>query len=339
MWARAARLFVVSGFLAVGLAACDSGTSSKQSSEPQAAAPAAQPASAQASCDRDCLKGMVDQFLAAMVAHDSSKAAFADNVRYTENGIAMSLKDGMWATASDLPTTKIYAAQPDEGAVVFYGLMKESGDPVVLCLRLKVADAKISEAEMLVARPGERLYDPDTMTPQPVFDEVEDPATRTDSKGLIEIANKYFDGIEQGTGSFVPFDDACIRIENGEQTVLNPKHSTGVSAENGTFNLSGMTCKEQFNTGFWRYINRVYPRRYTLTDPERGLVFGVVNFDHAGTVKSVDVPGYGKVMMPSRLLHPYESVIGELFKVRNGKILKIEALVISAPYKMQSGWE
>jgi hypothetical protein len=99
-----------------------------------------------------------------------------------------------------------------------------------------------------------------------------------------------------------------------------------------------MTCKDQFNTGFWRYITRIQPRRYLLTDPERGLVFGVVCFDHAGTVTSIDVPGYGKVMMPARLLHPYESIIGELFKVRDGKILKVEALVISAPYKMHSGW-
>ncbi len=329
------RLTAAMGLCALTLAACDSGNSSKQSSE-QTAAPAAAPAAQD--CDRDCLKGMVDQFLAAMVAHDSSQAPTASDVRYTENGVEMGLNDGMWGVASDLPTTKIYATEPDDGTVVFYGLMKESGEPVVVNLRLRVADRMITEAEMLVARPGERLYNPDGMTPQPVFDEVEDPSTRTDAQGLIDIANKYFDGIEQGTGSFVPFDDKCIRIENGEQTVLNPTHGTGVSAENGTFNLSAMTCKDQFNTGFWRYITRIQPRRYLLTDPERGLVFGVVCFDHAGTVTSIDVPGYGKVMMPGRLLHPYESIIGELFKVRDGKILKVEALVISAPYKMHSGW-
>jgi hypothetical protein len=329
------RLTAVMGLCALSLAACDSGNSSKQTSE-QMAAPAAAPAAQD--CGRDCLKGMVDQFLAAIVAHDSSQAPIASDVRYTENGVEMGLNDGMWGVASDLPTTKIYATEPDDGTVVFYGLMKESREPVVVNLRLRVADRMITEAEMLVARPGERLYNPDGMTPQPVFDEVEDPSTRTDAQGLIDIANKYFDGIEQGTGSFVPFDDKCIRIENGEQTVLNPTHGTGVSAENGTFNLSAMTCKDQFNTGFWRYITRIQPRRYLLTDPERGLVFGVVCFDHAGTVTSIDVPGYGKVMMPARLLHPYESIIGELFKVRDGKILKVEALVISAPYKMHSGW-
>ena len=34
-------------------------------------------------CDRECLEGFVDQYLAAMVAHDPSRAPFAENARYT----------------------------------------------------------------------------------------------------------------------------------------------------------------------------------------------------------------------------------------------------------------
>jgi hypothetical protein len=37
------------------------------------------------SCDRACLEGMVNQYLAAMVAHDASKAPFAKNAVFTEN--------------------------------------------------------------------------------------------------------------------------------------------------------------------------------------------------------------------------------------------------------------
>jgi len=333
MHLKTLRLLILSGIVGLSVTACDSGQSSKQA-ESQ---PSEQAASSAASCNRDCLKAIVDQFLDAIVAHDASKAPFAATARYTENGQQLALNDGFWATASSLPDTRIYAAEPDNGAAVFFGRMKENDIAVVVALRLKVENKQITQAEMFVARPGERLYNAEGMTPQPIFEETEDPATRSSRQELIDIANKYFDGIEQATGSFVPFDDDCIRIENGEQTVKNVSRGTGSS--DGKFNLSAMGCKEQFNTGFWAYITAVRPRRYEMVDAERGLVFGVVNFDHSGTVKTIDVPNVGTIDLPPRLLFPYESVIGELFKIRNGKILKIEALVIAAPYKMPSGWE
>ena len=325
----AVRLFALGAILGLSLAACSQQTG--ENTEQPATSPTSD------ACDRDCLKGIADQFIAAMVAHDSSQAPLAQTVRYTENGQELALDDGLWGTAETLPTTKIYAVDPDQGAVVLFGLMTESGDPVVFCIRLKVGHKMVDQAEMLVARKGERLYNPDGMTPQPIFEEVEAPGTRTSAQGLIDIANKYFDGIEQETGSFVPFDEDCIRIENGEQTVKNASRGTG--SADGQFNLSAMGCKEQFDTGFWAYITAVKPRRYELVDPEHGLVFGVFSFEHAGTVKSIDVPGYGKIDMPQRLLAPYNSLIGELFKVRDGKILKVEALVVAAPFGMKQGWE
>ena len=41
------------------------------------------------SCDRACLEGIADQYLAAMVAHDASKASFARNFIFTENTIKL----------------------------------------------------------------------------------------------------------------------------------------------------------------------------------------------------------------------------------------------------------
>jgi hypothetical protein len=35
---------------------------------------------------------------------------------------------------------------------------------------------------------------------------------------------------------------------------------------------------------------------------------------------------------------PYTFEIGELFKISDGRIMRIEALVIPAPYRMKSGW-
>ena len=76
----------------------------------------AHPSSApQAQCDRACLNALVDQYLAAMVAHDPSQLPLAKNVKFTEDGVPLKLGDGLWATASGLGTYKLYFAEPEAG--------------------------------------------------------------------------------------------------------------------------------------------------------------------------------------------------------------------------------
>ena len=56
-------------------------------------------------CDRKCLEGFMDQYLDAMVAHDVSRAPFAENVRFTENAkeiFPMESPEGLWAEAAGL---------------------------------------------------------------------------------------------------------------------------------------------------------------------------------------------------------------------------------------------
>jgi len=56
-------------------------------------------------CDRQCLEGFVDQYLTAMVAHDTSRAPFAENVRYTENAEEITfanISEGLWTKATGL---------------------------------------------------------------------------------------------------------------------------------------------------------------------------------------------------------------------------------------------
>jgi hypothetical protein len=62
-----------------------------------------------ADCDRVCLKGAVDSYLAALVAHDPSKVKFAPNAKFVENVTPTKVGEGFWKTASEVPTTfKIY---------------------------------------------------------------------------------------------------------------------------------------------------------------------------------------------------------------------------------------
>jgi hypothetical protein len=57
-------------------------------------------AAAAGDCDRACLNDMAEQYLAAIVSHDPSKAPMATSVRYTENGVELPLPDGLWRIAS-----------------------------------------------------------------------------------------------------------------------------------------------------------------------------------------------------------------------------------------------
>jgi hypothetical protein len=82
----------------------------------------------------------------------------------------------------------------------------------------------------------------------------------------------------------------------------------------------------------------VRDRRYPIVDTERGLVYAEVFFDHAGVMKSQVLADGTVSPVPPDMQVPFTFEIGELFKIRDGKILHIEALVIPAPYGMGSGW-
>src|SRR5271157_1955717 len=84
-------------------------------------------------CDRVCLINTVDMYLAAVVAHDPSRVKFSPDVKFVENTVPMKPGEGLWKTASALPTTfKIYVPDPVSGEVGFMCVMQESDKPVML---------------------------------------------------------------------------------------------------------------------------------------------------------------------------------------------------------------
>src|SRR5580698_5282804 len=105
-------------------------------------------------CDRTCLTGLVDKYLAAVVAHDPSRLPLARVVRFTENGQELRLGDGLWGTATAAGKYRLYVADPEDGQVGFYGTLIEADNPVYLALRLKVDYGLISEVETIVVRSG-----------------------------------------------------------------------------------------------------------------------------------------------------------------------------------------
>ena len=284
-------------------------------------------------CDRACLEGLVDRYLEALVTHDPSRAAFAANVKVTENGQNLGIGQGLWKTASKDSSYRLYFADPLPGQVGFIGVIEENEQPAVIALRLKAQDGQITEAETIVSRvqAGGFARVENFVEPYPVLVEALTPEQRVPRAELIAAANSYFTGLDtEESGANVPFDDRCQRRENGAITANNPAPDAQ--------GMAAMGCKAQFDTGFSAFVTDIRERRFPVVDEERGLVFTVIFFDHAGDVASYARPDGTVVPVGAAFRRPLTFMIGELFKIESGKIRQIEAVLLQVPYGMPSGW-
>jgi hypothetical protein len=282
------------------------------------------------SCDRACLEGFVNQYLDAMVARNPYSLPLASKVKFTENEQVIPLGEGIWGTASGLGTYKLVVADPQSGEVGFLGTVRENSTPVAFALRLKIDRRLISEAETIVVRdPGAAQAVEAMGQPDPLFLSALPAAERRSRDEMVAIANKYSDGIEHSKGDLVPFDPDCNRIQNGTQTTNNPNLKLN---PNDTWTPAQLGCKDQLDTKFFSFVHKIYPRRFMVVDQERGLVLGWFLFHIPGTVTSVDIPVHGAVGIPLPYQAPTTLDIAELYKIKNGKILKVEALQTNVPY-------
>jgi hypothetical protein len=298
-------------------------------------------------CDRACLEGFVDQYLDAVTAHDPKLVPLAKNVKFTEDGQKLVIPDGLWNSMVGKGTYRLFVTDPQAGSVAFIGTIKEEGrkadEPIagVIALRLKVDNRQISEAETFIVR------NPDTAarlekigTPNHLFLEAVPEAQRMSRADLIKTANMYFSGMQQndGKGEY-PFTDDCNRIENGMQTTNAPLKEGQARPDPATATnySSAWGCKEQFQSGLLHFVTRIRDRRYVAVDQERGLVFSFIFFDHtAGKTRHFETPnGRAVVAGPTQ---PWTWELAEMFKVENGKLRQIEAVLARSPYRMTSGW-
>jgi hypothetical protein len=281
-------------------------------------------------CDRACLSDVVDQYLAGLAARDPSRVPAAPGIRYTENCQALELGSGLWATATGLGPYRLEMADAGAGQVGVFATVEEMGNLAVLALRLAVRDRRVAEAEALVARLGNPIFSPESLArPRPELTRAVPEGARCSREELIAIANLYFDGIERNDGGIIPVTEECLRLENGVQTTLNPERQSPVGR---------MRVAEAISTGIYAYIPRIRDRRYPVVDEERGLVLGIVFFEHPGSLKTVEVAGVGTVELPPFTQKPTSAMIAEVFKVEDRRITQIEAVLEFLPYGIRSGW-
>ena len=199
---------------------------------------------------------------------------------------------------------------------------------------------KITEIEALITRKetAAGFTRPDGFTDPKVaprlagfFEDVPE-SERESRKDLIEETDLYFDGIEKSSGSIVPFAPDVIRVENGTQTCPS---TFGALSKDG----KPTSCAAGLDSHVFEYIYPISPRRYTVVDRERGIVMGNFMFNTSGKVKSVNVPGVGKVDESPAALRPFSEEVAEIFKIKGGKIDSIIAVMTGLPFGDTSGWQ
>jgi hypothetical protein len=295
-------------------------------------------------CDRACLEGVMNQYLAAVVAHDPKRVPLSEDVMYTENDQILKVGDGFWKTAAGLGSYKHYFADPEMGQVVFMGTMQEAGAALLLSLRLRIELGRITEIESVYFRSGgagpnnipamDQAGKPDNMWLKSIPS-----AQRLSRQQMISIADGYFTGLQkndgkgiQGTGTY-PFTNDCHRIENGSPTTNVPRPP---NEPPDTINAFAMDCLSQFKLGYYFVVQAIHGRRYPLVDSERGVVWSHAVFDQ-GTVNEGTLSD-GRKYTFRGFNRPSSILVNEAFLIENGKIRRVEMIGPGVSYHLNSPW-
>jgi hypothetical protein len=300
-----------------------------------AALVAAQPVAAATApaCDRACLEGFADRYMAALPKHDIRGLPWAGLVKFTENNVALEIGDGAWGTVTEVlgGPTVLKVADPKTGNVGWWGVIRERDTISPYAMRLKVVDGKIAEVETMIARKGygaNFTADFAKMTHDPQWTETIPPAKRLSREKLISYADGYFSTLELNDGVLrTEFAADCARMEDGFLTAGNPDPKSGNSRN---------SCGDQFKTGSFHMDDRVRDRRHFLVDEERGIVMSAAYIDHAAYQTEITLTDGTK--RPAGIKAPHVWCLIEMFKVKDGKLSRVEADFIAVPYRMPSPW-
>ncbi len=285
---------------------------------------------------RSCYDRLVDDYLAALVAHDPSRIAFAPDARFVENIKATKIGDGLWKTASAVPTTfRIYVPDPVSGEVGFMGVMQEAGKPILLGLRLQVFEGHVVEAEHVIARDLSARGLANLQVPRPEFSEVIPERLRMPRYQIKGIAYAYYDALAFSDGELAPMARDCDRHENGEATSGS---RLPVTAGTPQPNYSAMDCTRQFSSGMMGYIDSIDNIRVLAVDPFTGLAFGLSQFHHSMKKHVFPIKGVPGVTQREVNHAPFDLPAVHIFKISGGRIHQIEAMGFLAPYGSPSGW-
>ena len=282
-------------------------------------------------CGHDCLVGFAHRYVDALVHHDPARVPLASSVKFTENDVEIPIGSGLWSSVSGASPKPLLVADPDSGNVAWFGTVEEHGAAAYYAMRLKVQDGRIAEVETVVDRntglPAP-FGDPAKLVHDPAFGEALPPELRRERERLRDVANGYFSTVERNDGDLLTlFDPGCERTENG------------ISTTSGHYGSAALAqgCEAQFKLGAFRINKRVRERRFPLIDVQRGVVVATGFFDHDNSFDHYTTTD-GKERR-TLLKWPNSLSLMEAFKIKGGRIYRVEAVFTYVPYFMHSPWE
>jgi hypothetical protein len=274
-------------------------------------------------CDKSCLEAIGERYRAAYVKHDPTLAPIAENVRFTENNVAMQFPDASWDTVTEEAGPALTISDPTTGNVGIYTAIIQLDTPGFLAIRLKVQHKKITEIEHIVSTkrnlsgPPTPIGDVHEFKHDPDLAQAVPQGERSPRAQLIALANGYFSTLEHNNGEIrgTRFSPEASRYENGKQF---PEIEKG------------------FKSGTYAFNNRVRDRDFFLVDEERGIVMSRAYIDHKGVLDTYKLTDGTEKRSIFREPHTWSLL--EMFKIKNGMITGVEATFIAAPYYIRSPW-
>jgi hypothetical protein len=277
-------------------------------------------------CNRSCLLDIASAYMDSLAANDPSGVPFANHVRSTENGQPTELTAGLWASARGWRYRHTFV-DPVSGSIGALGVVSEGTDQdAMLGLRLKVESHKIVESELLVTRKGDfSLFQPRAATePRAVFNDPIAKQRRATRAELAEIPRHYFDAIREGNPDLVPVHPDANRVENGVQTTNNADFGASTSLHEGLRRLI--------------YMHTARALRVPVIDPDNGLALAIVAVDMPEMTRTLLIRGKPVEINPERQHLPRTLFLFELFKVEDGQIREIEAVMRNMTLGADMGW-
>jgi hypothetical protein len=304
---------------------------------PAAPPPAVDPATLKEKCDKACLLAVGDRFMTALAAQKPADVAWAKDVRFTENGVGIQVGEGIWGSIRSKSDTALRVADTASGTYAWYGLIYDHDAPAYAGVRLKMKGAKVTEAEVIVARernPGP-WGDPKKFAVDARFEATVPAAQRSARKDLIAAAQAYAETVQRNDGTLkAKFEPACTRTENGVVVSQGEVGSIGLVKSPGKF---AQGCEAQLKLGLYRPVDSVRGRRVLAVDEERGLVImaSVADF---GLAKRQYTLTDGREVESDRF-HAMARELFEVYKIAGGRIQAIEAVSVDQPYGMPVYWK
>ena len=179
--------------------------------------------SASAACDRECLRSAVTQLLNALVKHDVSGLPVAPTLRVTEDAVEKPLaRVGLVNTVTRLRGFRQDIIDERAGVAGAHVVAEETGAPILLVVRVKVVDDKLTEVELVATRSRSEglIFNIDGLSaPSAMMNYAPRAAQLATRDAATKAALKYPEGLN-GANTFAavnaPFAPNAYRYENGQ---------------------------------------------------------------------------------------------------------------------------